>query len=392
VVGLADEVGRLIWQYAYTPFGELRHSEPMTTSPPDALTAAATNRIGHHGLRFERYDTPWAGAMQDASAYPLPATTSTIPPDVYTPVHGHYHNRNRMYSPALGRFMSRDPNALGTPVLSDLSFGGMALDASDVSADITGHYGDGINTHAAYAANPLVRTDSLGLWYDDFVEGVDVALNGLATASAVTDIHGLVQGMAEELIEQYSANISGDVDWALDWSQSDNTHSRMSSRWVNQALARGAAQHYNLDYWSEWADDVSSGPAVATNFRNIVNGVRKVGNAKKVIGRLLNRFNPRTFHFGGHSFTLDKAGMKHILEHNASTFGGIPSKKTKHTFFDDMSVDDIARSVQDVMSQNRDVLRRIGRSRGQVQGVVNGKRYIVGVNYGRVGQFYPVGD
>ncbi len=41
-----------------------------------------------------------------------------------------------------------------------------------------------------------------------------------------------------------------------------------------------------------------------------------------------------------------------------------------------------------VARQNRQQLIDIGSGYGQVQGVVNGQRYVLGVSNGRIGQFY----
>lgn len=68
------------------------------------------------------------------------------------------------------------------------------------------------------------------------------------------------------------------------------------------------------------------------------------------------------------------------------------SVKARQSFFDrTMSVDDVQGAIGDVMRQNRDTLARRG-SNGmyQVRGNVNGVDYVLGVNNGRVGQFYPV--
>jgi hypothetical protein len=55
-----------------------------------------------------------------------------------------------------------------------------------------------------------------------------------------------------------------------------------------------------------------------------------------------------------------------------------------------MSVDDVQSAIRSVMQQNRETFIRNG-SVGmyQVRGTVDGQDYVLGINNGRVGQFYP---
>jgi len=83
--------------------------------------------------------------------------------------------------------------------------------------------------------------------------------------------------------------------------------------------------------------------------------------------------------------------MTHILERHFTDYWN-GSVKANQTFFsEDMSVEDVQSAIVDVMKQNRSTLV----SRGtvgtyQIQGEVNGTRYVLGINNGRVGQFYPL--
>lgn len=93
--------------------------------------------------------------------------------------------------------------------------------------------------------------------------------------------------------------------------------------------------------------------------------------------------------FGQHEFLLDKKGMKHILErHHPSYWNG--TTKTKQTFINNhLTPDDIADIVHSVLKQNREELLLKGTNKMyQVTGTVNGVGYVVGLNKGRIGQFY----
>ncbi|GFN34145.1 EndoU domain-containing protein [Paenibacillus xylaniclasticus] len=82
--------------------------------------------------------------------------------------------------------------------------------------------------------------------------------------------------------------------------------------------------------------------------------------------------------------------MKHILErHHPDYWDG--SIKVKQTFLNkDMTIDEVADAIESIMKQNRDTLLKNGTTFSyQIKGMYNGVEYVVGLNKGRVGQFYP---
>ncbi|WP_298555277.1 EndoU domain-containing protein [Streptomyces luteogriseus] len=87
---------------------------------------------------------------------------------------------------------------------------------------------------------------------------------------------------------------------------------------------------------------------------------------------------------------LDKKGMEHILTRHHPNYWDGSVKKTQSFFDSSMSVDDVQSAIGQVMRQNRDTLVQRG-SQGmyQIRGNVNGVDYVLGMNRGRVGQFYP---
>ena len=111
-------------------------------------------------------------------------------------------------------------------------------------------------------------------------------------------------------------------------------------------------------------------------------------NPEKVINSLSN-YESRKWIFDNKEFMLDKSGMKHILKrHHPEYWEG--SVKSTQTFLDkNMSVDDITNTVSEVLKQNREKLIEKGTTgMYQVEGTVDGVDYVVGLNKGRVGQFY----
>jgi hypothetical protein len=226
VVALADQHGRLAAQYTYEPDGRLRSAEipaaPATGPPPApgewpaTIAAARLNRLGFQSLWAERIDvegattdTPTAGldplGISDATAWP--ATTNLLggtPPETHEVL---YFARNRFYSPSLNRWTHADPNALGVPVLGTLWYHGGTPQPPSAHFDLTSHYADGLNTHAAFGGNPFANGDPLGLSL--------ISLNGgfmtqaaIRSAAATRATFGAIDGfrfmIAQHLATHYS--------------------------------------------------------------------------------------------------------------------------------------------------------------------------------------------
>lgn len=104
----------------------------------------------------------------------------------------------------------------------------------------------------------------------------------------------------------------------------------------------------------------------------------------------LRDFQSRTFWFGNNTFRLDRASMKHILERHHPYYWNGSTRALQSFFPERMSIDDITEAIGAVLRQNRDTLLRRGTNRMyQIQGSHDGVRYVLGINNGRVGQFYP---
>ncbi|MCG8408818.1 MAG: hypothetical protein MI923_26730, partial [Phycisphaerales bacterium] len=130
------------------------------------------NRIGHQGLFFDRFD----GGIHDPVLAPGAA--------------GLYYNRNRMYSPSMGRFIQRDPNETAMPALTALASNGDAMFILLGGFDGRGLYGDGMNLYEYAGSNPLNVRDPLGL-YDDFDEVMsDLTGQRVATLGYINSASG----------------------------------------------------------------------------------------------------------------------------------------------------------------------------------------------------------
>lgn len=143
VVALTDQSGKVQKQYSYSPYGLLLESEEFSPG--------VVNRIGHQGLFWE--------SLGFESEFKINSATRRLDS-------GLYYNRNRFFSPQLGRFIQRDPNATAAPVMQALAMNGEGLDTQTNSFDLGAHYRDGLNPYLYQKANPFGR-DPLGL-YDPF--------------------------------------------------------------------------------------------------------------------------------------------------------------------------------------------------------------------------------
>ncbi|MFG2355542.1 RHS repeat-associated core domain-containing protein [Streptomyces sp. NPDC048521] len=103
------------------------------------------------------------------------------------------------------------------------------------------------------------------------------------------------------------------------------------------------------------------------------------------------KWKNRSLTIGGEKFLLDASGMKHILSrHHPKYWDG--TVKKKQSFFDkDMSIDDVGDAITHIIREKRDDVIAKGGASGsyQIRGEYNGESYVVGLNNGRVGQFYP---
>lgn len=90
-------------------------------------------------------------------------------------------------------------------------------------------------------------------------------------------------------------------------------------------------------------------------------------------------------------YLVDKDDMTHILQrHHPEYWDG--SVKSNQTFFDaKMSVNDIEQVIRSIINSNENAVIRIGSGIGQLPAtIVDGVKYVLGLNKGHVGQLYPI--
>jgi len=201
-----------VWlQYQYEPYGTTVAADVSASVPADLV-----NRIGHQGLFFERFCVWATDSVYDRALQPDdPATTHRSI--------GLYYNRNRWYSPELGRFVQRDLAGTGAPSLGNASLG-VALTNSLASCDWSDMRMDGMGVYAYERSNPTRSLDATGLF--SIVE-----LSGAASFSEDIDknnidiglsLVGAMKGLAEFIgdrnleLEDFAANATNEtIDDAL---------------------------------------------------------------------------------------------------------------------------------------------------------------------------------
>ncbi len=123
----------------------------------EAFGSSAHNRLGHHGLFFDRLD---AGAPSAALA---------------VNARGLYHSRNRSYDPRLGRFTSEDPHNTSA-IVQRAPDPCRRLITDSPGFDTIELYVDGLNAYAYLGCGPLNRQDPMGLNWAEGASPLDMVL------------------------------------------------------------------------------------------------------------------------------------------------------------------------------------------------------------------------
>jgi len=226
--GGGGDTARVVGQWTYDAYGAVLSA--------DHLYPMALPHLGHKGLFLDRLDV---GIVT--------GPTGPESPRLVPYAHSLYHNRNRAYSPALGRFFQRDPNATGVAIMTEAASLGVPLPAAADDFDVQALYSDGMNLYEYLGANSWNRSDPMGLFYNP-LDPVDQA-ELLYTALAVLDVQGTMLSALEGMVQQYSSNQEYDVEWALDLSLPDDWHSRLDNSWIPLAMGAGVSDHLTAP-WS----------------------------------------------------------------------------------------------------------------------------------------------
>jgi len=134
VMALLDDTGVVVEQYQWEPYGLLAAKDTDTGG------TIPQSHIGHQGLFFYRFD--------GADTLSLNAL-------------GLYYNRNRWYSPSLGRFTSRDPNESAQLLLENAMQGSSGISSVALSIGLLAD--SAARPYQYLCSNPFLYLDPLGL-------------------------------------------------------------------------------------------------------------------------------------------------------------------------------------------------------------------------------------
>lgn len=112
------------------------------------------------------------------------------------------------------------------------------------------------------------------------------------------------------------------------------------------------------------------------------------------LGKALKGWRPKKYQFGKEQFTLDRPGMQHILTRHHPEYWDGSVRQQQSFFHKKTTIPDVEHNINEVLKQNRENIINGGRNgqrrMQQMQGTVDGKTYVLGLNGNRVGQFYPL--
>jgi hypothetical protein len=157
-------------QIQYDPYGRVIETDAFGQTHLHPVL-----RVGFQGLFADRLET-------DPTRQPLEPEAPVL-----------IHARNRTYHPKLGRWLQRDPNATGQPLLEALAVNGQGFGSLMAMFSLDTHFADGANAYQFALSNPVNQSDPLGLRSDWFEEADDIVA-GIAAErySAATAISTLV--------------------------------------------------------------------------------------------------------------------------------------------------------------------------------------------------------
>lgn len=105
----------------------------------------------------------------------------------------------------------------------------------------------------------------------------------------------------------------------------------------------------------------------------------------------LKNFTTATYKSGSHTFKLTKTDMKHMLERHHPKYWNGTAKSTQTFYNPNLSVNQVKDIAISIAKQNSKTLSSKGtNSTFQVEGKVNGVKYVLGIQKGHIHQLYPV--
>ncbi len=223
-LGAANADGRVVSQFTYDAYGSPLSYDNLF---PSNQIPTPLMRCGHKGLFVDRLDVGvvLAGGVENARITPGASLLC--------------HNRNRTYSPKLGRFLQQDPNMSGSMVVTMSMRNGIAIDPT---LDLTLLYKNGASLYQYLGSKPWSRSDSLGLEWEDFYENCILPLadfaDGMLPVSMISPLNALLDGYRElaflinlvhKNVQEPAFDEEEHLMWAMDWAAPDTEAPRFQS-------------------------------------------------------------------------------------------------------------------------------------------------------------------
>ncbi len=185
VVAMCDLAGsggtaRVVKSWQYDAYGQCLRATDVVA--PTGNYSIPMNRIGHKGLFMDRLDVSAANPGTYADN-PRLAPFSTVL----------YQNRNRTYSPQLGRFIQREPNESGQLLAMMQRYHSCKPSESGGSMSIETLFGSGGSVYSYLRSNSWLKLDHLGL-SDYSLSGQ--AINTMASANIQAAQYSAMTGVA----------------------------------------------------------------------------------------------------------------------------------------------------------------------------------------------------
>jgi hypothetical protein len=290
VVAMCDLAGsggtaRVVKSWSYDAYGQCLRATDVVA--PTSNYSIPMNRIGHKGLFMDRLDV----SVADPGTYadnPRLAPFATVL----------YQNRNRTYSPQLGRFIQRDPNETGQILAAMESYHGTGTSSVQSSFALAGIYGDGGSTSAYLRAAPWSGRDPHGL-SDLSLAGQMAMMANDAWDTAEETFETAKQGLRTSfslgsMLIGYQAGSDIDLDWAMDMSAHDREYDR-------SGITGGGYDRQEI------SSSESNGPVIAAARKNAWKPSRQHGSAahwggmkakmKEAMGRFSKKAGGATIDF-----------------------------------------------------------------------------------------------
>ena len=107
------------------------------------------------------------------------------------------------------------------------------------------------------------------------------------------------------------------------------------------------------------------------------------------LNKFLNVFKEKTIQIDGNkTICIEKKGIHHILSRHHPRFWDGSIKRQQSFFNKNITLKEIICFIEKIIHQNKDFILQNTDKQYQIQGTMNGEKYVLGINNGKICQFY----